>query len=349
MISSGRFTSVLPRSQINLAPGQPTAAPTRRSDTAELGRNMTATREIHGHRRGAFWPPTGSFPWPLTNRRAICTAAGGVSSPSLTGLSGAATAVRNGHPAPRREGVQGGVTDAHGESGGTRAGARAPVGLRCGPPGRRPRSGGDGQVGQAPFEHPIGLAGRLAAVRGQQAYRVAREDTVGAAAVGDDLPAVGQLGEAVGEFVEGDADRAGILSPRCRPHRGAGPGPVPVAAPPGRPAQRDRAATWAPYPSSDGHHPVAGWLASWSPSGLRRYSTWRPLRVRVTRPVAWSTCKCCDTALGVTLRRRAISTVGSGSSSRYSSRALGAPRSDVRAVASAVGTGAHSVATPRLG
>src|SRR6266511_398060 len=66
MISSGRFTSVLPRSQINLAPGQPTATPTRRSDTAELWRNMTATSEIHGHRRGAFWPPSGCFPWPLT-------------------------------------------------------------------------------------------------------------------------------------------------------------------------------------------------------------------------------------------------------------------------------------------
>lgn len=56
-----------------------------------------------------------------------------------------------------------------------------------------------------------------------------------------------------------------------------------------------------------------------------------------------------DTALGVTLRRRVISTVDSGSSSRLSSLDLGAPRRDPRAVASAMGVGAQSVANPRPG
>jgi hypothetical protein len=51
----------------------------------------------------------------------------------------------------------------------------------------RRRPGGDGQVGQPPFEHAVVEPSRGTAFGGEQADRVVREDAVGAAAVGDDL------------------------------------------------------------------------------------------------------------------------------------------------------------------
>jgi rhodanese-related sulfurtransferase len=50
----------------------------------------------------------------------------------------------------------------------------------------------------------------------QEPDGVVGEHAVGAAAVGDDLPIVGQLHEAVGQFVEGDADGVGDAPSRPR-------------------------------------------------------------------------------------------------------------------------------------
>src|SRR5690242_919379 len=69
--------------------------------------------------------------------------------------------------------------------------------------------GGDGKVGQAPFEQAVVEADGGPAAIGQQPDGVVGEHAVFAAAVHHDVDVLGQLAEAVGQLVHGDVDRTG--------------------------------------------------------------------------------------------------------------------------------------------
>src|SRR6185437_6857493 len=102
------------------------------------------------------------------------------------------------------------------------------------PPGwscRRP--GGDREAVQAPLQHPVGQAAGRPPAGGQQPDGVVGQHAVGAAAVGDDLGAVGQLGEPGLEFVQGKGDGpgdvpGGVFGGRADVDHGGGACPDPV-------------------------------------------------------------------------------------------------------------------------
>ena len=73
-------------------------------------------------------------------------------------------------------------------------------------------SGGDRQPGQPPVGQPSLKRPGGKAARAQQPDRVRGEHAVAAAAVGDDVGAVGELGEPGGELVVGHVDRAGNVA-----------------------------------------------------------------------------------------------------------------------------------------
>ena len=76
------------------------------------------------------------------------------------------------------------------------------------------RSGGDGEVGEAPLEHAVGQAHGGVAVLGEHPYRLVGQHAVGAATVGDDVVVVRQFGEMLGEFIEGNRYCGGDVAGR---------------------------------------------------------------------------------------------------------------------------------------
>ena len=82
------------------------------------------------------------------------------------------------------------------------------------------RSGGHGQVGEAPFEHAVAQPHSGVAVLGEHSYRLVGQYAVGAAAVGDDVMVLRQFGEVIGELIErnryGGGDVAGLALPGGR-------------------------------------------------------------------------------------------------------------------------------------